>query len=90
MGSILEMLHLTLLLQTISTRYPLMDESITLKMNDMDTPLGTSLQDERWVYDNPNIPFMSTANKTAIPELVHERIERDKRRRSASEFTIGC
>ena len=57
---------LTLLLQTTSAHYPLMDETLVLKMNDVDTPLGTSLQDERWVYDNPNIPFMSAANKTAI------------------------
>lgn len=58
--------NLTLSFHTTSTLYPLMDESMELKMGDIDTPLGTSLLDERWVYDNPGIPFMSAANKTAI------------------------
>lgn len=58
--------ELALLFETPSAKYPLMAADMTIKMKDAEEPLGEKLQDERWVYLNPSLPFMSEKNKTAV------------------------
>lgn len=52
--------NLNLAVQTESTKHPLVAETFMIKMLDIDKPFGDKLQDERWVYGNPSIPFAST------------------------------
>lgn len=59
-------IELGLLFETASTKHPLLEETMTIRMLDIDAPLGTMLGDERWVYNNPGIPFMSVKNKDAV------------------------
>ena len=58
--------ELTLLLNCESKLYPLASEELVLLKKDIDAPLGAQLEDERWVYNNPNIPFVSMKNKDAV------------------------
>lgn len=57
---------LTVSLSTESAQYPLMGTTLSVKMKDLDKPFGERLQDERWVYDNPEIPFASTGRLSAV------------------------
>jgi len=57
---------LTLFITSDAAVHPLWRTELTLLKKDRDAPLGSLLQDERWVYDNPNLPFMSARNKAAV------------------------
>lgn len=57
---------LTLLLSANSEAHPLSVKEFDILKKDIDTPLGSFLGDERWLYDNPNIPFTSDKNKNAV------------------------
>lgn len=58
--------NLTLQLVGSSSIHPLYENEIQILKRDIDAPLGDLSVDERWVYDNPDIPFMSPQNKTAV------------------------
>nr|WP_302830498.1 DUF5006 domain-containing protein [uncultured Bacteroides sp.] len=66
---------LTLYFQTLSTQYPLMAEEMAITMKDIDTPLGDKLQDERWVYADPKIPFVSTGTKDKVVAWYGEKVQ---------------
>lgn len=57
---------LTLLISSEATKHPLYENELTILKRDIDAPLGSLLLDERWVYDNPNTPFVSSRNKAAV------------------------
>ncbi|MBD1420816.1 DUF5006 domain-containing protein [Sphingobacterium chuzhouense] len=58
--------NLTLLISSNATVHPIYESELIILKRDIDAPLGALLQDERWVYDNPSIPFMSSRNKAAV------------------------
>lgn len=58
--------NLTLLISSDATAHPVLESELIILKRDIDVPLGSMRQDERWVYDNPNIPFMSSRNKEAV------------------------
>ncbi|MFR9500315.1 MAG: DUF5006 domain-containing protein [Rikenellaceae bacterium] len=60
--------ELTLDLSTTSEDFPLALSELTFKVKDIDTPLGDEAQDERWVYENPSVMFVSSDNKSAVDE----------------------
>lgn len=70
--------NLALSFQTTSTQYPLMAEDMTILMKDADAPWGDQLQDERWVYADPETPFMSSKNKAAIEAWYKKEIKEIK------------
>lgn len=57
---------LTFMLTSSSTQHPLFETTTTIHKRDIDAPLGSLMLDERWVYDNPDVPFMSVQNKNAV------------------------
>ncbi len=59
-------IELSLSLATTSEEFPLALSELTFKVKDIDTPLGDVAQDERWVYDNPSVMFVSSDNKDAV------------------------
>ncbi|MFI3332696.1 MAG: DUF5006 domain-containing protein [Rikenellaceae bacterium] len=59
-------IELSLSLATTSEEFPVALSELTFKVKDIDTPLGDVAQDERWVYDNPSVMFVSSDNKDAV------------------------
>lgn len=58
--------ELTLTFATESAHHPLLAEKMEITKQDIDTPLGSELEDERYVYTSPDIPFYSTKNEAAF------------------------
>lgn len=67
--------ELTLIFRTPSAKYPLMEREMTVKMKDQDEPLGDKLQDERWIYSNPAIPFVSAGTKAKVEAWYDKKIQ---------------
>ncbi len=59
---------LSLSISTTSEEFPIAHSELTFKVKDIDTPLGDAAQDERWVYDNPSVMFVSGDNQSAVDE----------------------
>lgn len=57
---------LTLTFTTESAHHPLLAEKMEITKQDIDTPLGSELEDERYVYTSPDVPFYSTKNEAAF------------------------
>lgn len=57
---------LTLTFATESAHHPLLAEKMEITKQDIDTPLGSELEDERYVYTSPDVPFYSTKNEAAF------------------------
>lgn len=62
-GAYLGNKDLTLNLNVNNPNYPLISKNLHVKMIDTDKPLGTRLQDERYVYTYPDRPFVSAGNR---------------------------
>lgn len=58
--------ELTLTFATESAHHPLLAEKMEITKQDIDTPLGSELEDERYVYTSPDVPFYSTKNEAAF------------------------
>lgn len=58
--------NLTLDFTTVSNIYPLDETQMKIILKDIDVAKGDRLQDERWVYDEPDIPFASQNRLTAV------------------------
>lgn len=60
----------TLNFSTQETVYPLLSQNMDIEVRDLDGDLDPNrkLEDERWVYINPNIVFMSEKNKDAVEQ----------------------
>lgn len=58
--------ELTISFTSTSLQHPLFESSLIIRKKDIDAPLGPLMLDERWVYDNPDIPFLSVQNKAAV------------------------
>lgn len=57
---------LTLTFATESAHHPLLADKMEITKQDIDTPLGSELEDERYVYTSPDVPFYSTKNEAAF------------------------
>ena len=57
---------LTLTFATDSEHHPLLAEKMEITKQDIDTPLGSELEDERYVYTSPDEPFYSEKNAKAF------------------------
>lgn len=57
---------LTLKFTSESVHHPLLAEEMNLTQLDIDTPLGSELEDERHVYSSPDTPFYSEKNTNAF------------------------
>lgn len=57
---------LTLAFATDSEHHPLLSEKMEITKQDIDTPLGSELEDERYVYASPDEPFYSEKNANAF------------------------
>ncbi len=51
-----------------SVHHPLLSEEMNLTQQDVDTPLGSELEDERYVYTSPEMPFYSEKNAGKFKE----------------------
>lgn len=57
---------LTLTFATDSEHHPLLAEKMEITKQDIDTPLGSELEDERYVYTSPDEPFYSEKNAKSL------------------------
>lgn len=58
--------NLTLDFTAVSGIYPLDETQMAIVLKDLDVAKGDKLQDERWVYDEPDIPFASEKRLAAV------------------------
>lgn len=66
---------------TVSIINPIDNEKLEITMKDLDADLGDRLQDERWLYENPGIPFVSSINKSKVEAWYSNEI---------SEVSVGA
>ena len=57
---------LTLNFVTLSETNPLYNAELEVTMKDLESDWGDRLQDERWVYETPNVMFVSAKNAAAV------------------------
>ncbi|MFI3280994.1 MAG: DUF5006 domain-containing protein [Rikenellaceae bacterium] len=56
----------TLTLSTDSEIHPLSSETLVITIKENDTPLGSTITDERHVYDDPSIMFVSSGKESGV------------------------
>lgn len=57
---------LTLILSTESKPHPLKYDKLQIKKIDIHKAMGTYVMDERWLYDDPDMMFVSEKNEKAV------------------------
>lgn len=67
-ADITEDMDLSINLSLSSTKYPLMNNKITLKRISLHKDMGVKVADERWCYPDPSMMFVSERNEKAVQE----------------------
>lgn len=62
----------------VSNIYPLDATEMAFVMKDMDVAKGSKLLDERWVYDEPDIPFASNKRLSAVEQEYGQAAEMEE------------